>query len=577
MKTKAILLVITLSLALCASAQRPDLVWAKAIIGDNDITPSSVETDAEGNIIVGGTFEGTADFDPGTGVFNMTSSENWNVFILKLNTQGQFLWAKQIKGSGYSRLECMAIDKKGDIFFTGYYGYTDIDFDPGAGVYNLKDEGGGDIYVAKIKADGLFQWAVSMGNEVSDHGASIAIDNEGNVLTTGYFQNTVDFDPGPGVFKLTSWGVDCFVLKLNTSGSFVWAKMIYGYATLEGETIKTDAANNIYISGNFNKYETDFDPGSGTFKMTPYKDGATFLLKLNKNGDFRWAIQPGGTSNSGNFGLKRPMTIDSKGNIFLAYSFWETEKFYPTDSKQSLTSYGEDDLFIEKIDSTGKLVWVKQIGGGQSENLFDIQSDPSDNIYITGLFNGDVDFDPGEKNYTMSAGGKWNQSIFVSKYDNNGIFVWAYNASKNGETWPYGTGIDLATDASENTIAVGTYKGSFDFNPGKSPVILTSPETIENCFILKLGGVTNAAKIVETKEDVSVFPNPFNKEITIYTNGFKANNRINLYSMYGHLMSSYDHLSGNTFEIDLSHLPKGMYVIEVINEHRKLMTKVIKQ
>lgn len=576
MKTRAILLAAAMLITLLTSAQRPDLVWAKAIIGDNDIAPSSVETDANGNIIIGGTFEGTADFDPGTAVFNMTSSEDWNVFILKLNPQGQFLWAKQIKG-GFSRLECMAVDKKGDIFFTGYYGYEDIDFDPGAGNYNMKEEGGGDIYVAKISTDGLFQWAVSMGNEVSDHGASITIDNDGNVLTTGWFQNSVDFDPGPGVFNLTSWGADCFILKLTTSGTFLWAKMIYGYAPIEGETIKTDAANNIYISGNFEKYETDFDPSSGVFNMTPYKNKATFLLKLNKDGDFKWAIQPGGTSNSGNFGLKRPMAIDSNGNIFLAYSFSDTENFYPNDIKQSLTSFGEDDLFIEKIDSTGKFIWVKQIGGGQSENLFDIHADQSDNIYITGFFSGDVDFDPGEKNYTMSAGGKWDKSIFVAKYNNNGTFVWAYNASKNGDTYPHGTGIDLATDASGNTIAVGMLQGSFDFNPGKSPVILTSPESVENFFILKLGGGTNTANIVETKGDVSIFPNPFDKNITIHSNEFRANDRINLYSMYGHLMSSYDHLSGNKFEIDLSHLPKGMYVIEVINDHSKLMTKVVKQ
>lgn len=575
MKTKAILLVITLSLALCASSQRPDLVWAKAIIGDNHITPSSVETDADGNIIVGGTFEGTADFDPGTGVFNLTSAGYWEIFILKLNPQGQFLWAKQIEGNRSDRLACMTVDKKGDIFFTGYHGEP-IDFDPGAGVYNLKDEGAGDIYVAKITADGLFQWAVSMGNEVSDDGVSITIDNDGNVLTTGWFQNTVDFDPGPGEFNLTSWGPDCFILKLTTSGTFMWAKMITSTGWVEGHTIKTDAANNIYITGKFKK-ETDFDAGSGTFKMTPYKDNAAFLLKLNKNGDFKWAIQPGGTTISRNYGLKRPMTIDSNGNIFLAFIFSDTENFYPDNSLNSLTSNGYADLFFQKIDSTGKLIWIKQIGGPEAEDVVDIQTDKSDNIYITGFFSGIVDFDPGEKSYTMSAGGDWNQSIFVSKYDNNGNFVWAYNASRNGDSWPYCTGVDLAADASGNIIAIGKHSGSIDFNPGKSPVVYTSSESIDLGFVLKLGGVASTAKIVETKGDISIFPNPFDNKITIHSNEFRANDRINLYSMYGHLMSSYDHLSGNKLDIDLSHLPKGMYVVEVINDHSKFMTKVVKQ
>jgi hypothetical protein len=114
-----------------------------------------------------------------------------------------------------------------------------------------------------------FVWAKSMGSSWSfDYGNSVTIDAGGNVLTTGTFGLTVDFDPGPGTFNLTADSLsDIFISKLDASGNLIWAKKMGGVLNDYGMSVTTDGPGNIYITGYF--YGTaDFDPGPGTFNLS---------------------------------------------------------------------------------------------------------------------------------------------------------------------------------------------------------------------------------------------------------------------------------------------------------------------
>jgi Beta-propeller repeat len=137
-----------------------------------------------------------------------------------------FSWAKSIGGTGGDTGNSIAVDALGNVYTTGIFINT-VDFDPGAGVFNLTSVGGSNIFVSKLDASGNFVWAKSTGsgNGISN---SIAVDASGSVYTTGSFNGTVDFDPGVGVFNLTSAGsdADIFVSKLDASGNFVWAKSV---------------------------------------------------------------------------------------------------------------------------------------------------------------------------------------------------------------------------------------------------------------------------------------------------------------------------------------------------------------
>ena len=125
----------------------------------------------------------------------------------------------------------IAIDPaSGAIYTTGFFSAT-VDFDPGAGVFNLTSAGSGDIFISKLDASGNFVWAKQMGGIAYDKCYSIAIDTAGSgaLYTTGVFEGTADFDPGAGTLNLTPAGqYDIFISKLDSSGNFVWAKRIGG-------------------------------------------------------------------------------------------------------------------------------------------------------------------------------------------------------------------------------------------------------------------------------------------------------------------------------------------------------------
>lgn len=226
-------------------AQNSNFLWAKQMVGITveGIGPNqgnSIAVDVNGNVYTTGNFYGTTDFDPGTGIYNMTSAGSSDIFISKLDASGNFLWAKQFGGGGFDQGKSVAVDNNGNVYIAGNFQYTG-DFDPGDGVYNL-DFSYGNISICKLDASGNFLWAKQFGNGYSALG-SITLDTDGNIYTTGSFPYTADFDPGTGTFNITSVGGPVmFVSKLDASGNFLWAIQLGGSATTNcyGSSIAVD-------------------------------------------------------------------------------------------------------------------------------------------------------------------------------------------------------------------------------------------------------------------------------------------------------------------------------------------------
>jgi hypothetical protein len=105
--------------------------------------------DPGGNVYITGYFEGTADFDPGAGTYNLTSAGSWDIFISKLNASGNFVYAKQLGGNDWNEGPSIVVDPGGNVYTTGNFEGT-VDFDPGAGTYNLTSAGSKDIFVHKM-------------------------------------------------------------------------------------------------------------------------------------------------------------------------------------------------------------------------------------------------------------------------------------------------------------------------------------------------------------------------------------------------------------------------------------------
>jgi len=467
-----ILTIAVLFFTLSSFSQDFQFGWAKGIGGTSNDVAYSITTDESGNVYATGVFSGTVDFDPGASTFNLTSAGGYDVFISKLNSTGEFLWAKRLGGTGNDTGYSITTDESGNVYITGdFYGL--VDFDPGSSIFNLTSVGSADIFISKFTSSGDFIWAKGIGGTSVDKGKSITIDESGNVYTTGFFQGTADFDPDSSTFNLTSGeGLDIFVSKLTSSGDFIWAKGIGGTSSVKGKSITTDESGNVYIIGDF-KGTVDFDMGSNIFNLTSSGNNDVFISKLTSSGNFLWAKRLGVTD------VDISMALDGSGNVYTTGYFEGTVDFDPGSSTFNLTSEGGLDIFISKLTSSGDFVWAKSIGGTSNNRSFSITTDGSGNVYTTGYFKGVVDFDPGLSTFNLTSAG--GADTFISKLNSSGDFLWA-NSLGGASTE---IGYSIVVDGIGNVYTTGYFSGIVDFDPSSSTLNLSSVG-IKDIFISKI-------------------------------------------------------------------------------------------
>jgi hypothetical protein len=238
-----------------------------------------------------------------------------------------------------------------------------------------------------------FHWVRQMGGSTSDRAFGALLDKDDNVYTCGVFSGTADFDPGPGTFNLVSTGGDVFISELDREGRFLWAGQFGGGGTtgVFGGTIAVDAADNLFIVGQFSG-TTDFDPGPGTFLLTPEGTRAAFIVKLDSAGSLVWARQFAGT------GVVVAAAVRAHlDSVILVGYFANTIDFDPGPGTLNFTSVSVDldDAFVAWLDSAGNLVWAGQVGGPENDRIQDVVVDAGGSLYAVGRAATNVDFDPG--------------------------------------------------------------------------------------------------------------------------------------------------------------------------------------
>jgi hypothetical protein len=322
-----------------------NFIWVKSMGGISIVTSKSIGLDSAGNVYASGDYWETADFDPGPDTSNLTSLGSTDIFITKLDSAGNFIWAKSMGGGGIQYINCIAVDALGNVHTIGGFTGT-IDLDPGGGSADFTSEGIEDFYISKMDESGNYLWGGSFGGMYDDFGTSIAVDNNGNVYTTGMCAMGADFDPGPEINFVSNSGYDVFILKLSAEGDFVWVKSIGGYDFDIGYDFAIDDSNNVYTTGSF-KGTVDFDPGDLSNTVSNNGGSDIFILKLDSAGNFVWVKSLGGASSD----YGRFISADNAGNVYTAGVFKETVDFDPGPGTYNLTSTGSNDIFILKLGS----------------------------------------------------------------------------------------------------------------------------------------------------------------------------------------------------------------------------------
>lgn len=636
-------------------------VWSKQFGSIYHEAASDIAIDGSGNVLTCGQFTGTTDFDPNAGTVNLTAISTSDAYISKLDVNGNYAWAKQIALNGSNVPTSLTADVVGNIYVTGYY-ESATDFDPGAGTYTITSAGMQDIFFVKLDANGAFSWAGSMGGTVADYGRSIALDAAGNILITGEFQGTADLDPTAGVYNLTAVAVkDIFVAKFNPAG-FTWAVRLGDTNNEIGYGIATDAGNNIYVTGDFIG-TVDFDPGAGSVLISSNGNQRDcFILKLDAAGNYMWA---GGFGSASLGDDAFSIYVDASTNIYTTGYYQGTVDFDPGAGTSTITSGGQLDVFIQKIQQcapplaptnttpaasltlcgsgsatltasgTGTLGWYtastggNYLGGGANFTTpvlsntitYYVQDSTCSEGIRTAIT---VTFSPAmssnvssQINVTCNAGNDGAAGVSISGGTPNYTYLWTPSGGTSPAAFNLDAGtytctvtdsagciqtqivsitepaaIDLTIQTGVNVINAiqsgATYQW-IDCNNNNLPVAGEINQTYspvlngDYAVIITMGSCSDTSICSSFTTGVpaneltqfSVFPNPTNGMVNVHLENFNVNSSLEVFNATGQLVSAVQITSTNM----LIELPEaaGIYLIRINSNGKTENVRVIKE
>ncbi len=394
-------------------------IWARTWGSQLPEDGTGLTIDPEGMIYnIGYFYEEHTDFDPGEGTDFKASNGGGDCYLSKFDPDGNYLWAKTWGGTSWDLNLGITSDSSGNIYITGTFGSNVVDFDPGPDIDERMVQGPWDIFLTSFDSSGNHRWVQTFGGDFEDSGQGIDIDELGNLFVTGYYNNLVDFDPGPDVDWIVTNGLDDpFLSMYSPDGEYQWTVTWGGFYDDYGYACEVDNLGNVYVTGVYQDI-VDFDPGSGINEHTSNGFHDYYLSKFDSSGTHLWVNTWGGSENC--LAMEKliirgdSLSVDNDGNVLVTGWFCDTVDFDPGPGEVFCTSNGFQDVFLSKFDAQGALLWARNWGGefAWGDRGYGVSTDSTGRIYVTGLFSGTADFDPGPgTDYHTCEGG---YDIFLS-------------------------------------------------------------------------------------------------------------------------------------------------------------------
>lgn len=567
-------------------------LWARNMGGNGSDLGEALAVSSSGYIYLTGNFMDTADFDPGANTSNLIASGLLDVFVAKYDSNGDYIWAKSIKGTGPNDANgsSLALGEMDNIFLTGRFKGT-ADFDPGVGVANVTSNGGYDIYLARFDSSGNYLWAKSFGSTGTvERGSSLAIDNSGGLYLTGSFQSTVDFDPGPGTANLTATPgfVDAFFVQFDDMNNFVFAKQ---FSRSNSESLTLDALGNIYLTGRFSG-TPDFDPGVNTFNLT--SNGATdiFMLKLG----YGCAVAVTFTQTACDSFTFNNTTYTNTGNYadtFLTASNCDSIVILSLTINHSTQNPVVSGVFCDSatfngITYTSSGTYVQQYinaSGCDSNFIYDITIGQSAQSQISHTACGSYVFNG--SNYTTSG-------MYTDTFSNStgcdsivmlDLTINHVNTAviKNGSTLTAHTSDTYQwINCDPKGIIPGATGQSFTASEnGAYAVIVSKDGCTDTSDCIQVDNITSIEGLKAFPQHIIIYPSPANKSgVTIQSSAHLSNVTIKISDLAGRVLTEHHNKSGTSFFVNLEAYTPGLYLIEIVDDtkaQRKTMKLLVQE
>ncbi len=530
-------------------SQSPTFQWGKTAYS-TWAQVCDIKIDNSGNVYLTGYFSIIMDFDPGPGVYNMTPFNVNDIYLVKLDASGNFVWAQQWDFSQTEQPLDITVDASGNIFVAGIYNSTPT-----------KADG----FLTKILSNGFIAWQMSIRDTINSSpnsgcsAVTVDTDPSGNVYVGGSFGDTMVIG-STTLYNKASF-LNGYFCKFTSNGVFQWAKSFESNKNSLGSLlngITVDNSGNAYVVGRYND-STDFDPGISSYFVTIGSCclNNSYITKLDPVGNFSWVktFSGGGcTTNS--------VSLDNSLNIYNYGAFQGTVDFDPGPLTYTLNATPLT-FFAAKLDASGNFSWALPVKG-MTVTASDL--DGFGNTYLSGVFTGTTDFDPGSSTYTLASLGGEDQ--FITKLDANGNFVWVGQIGSSSQ--------ERGVYASANSIGELANWGYADYGVDVDPGPLTYT-LVGYDYVSKFAPGTSSGVTQLKDSEVSVFPNPTTGQFNLSSKDILQNAIVKITNTIGQIVLEKSVLHSDRISVNISDQPSGIYFIEVNADGESYRTKVVKE
>lgn len=530
--------------------------FAKRVGGTQFENAMGIALDSMGNIIVSGYFSGTADFDPGTTNYTLTSNGGNDIFLAKYDSAGNFVWAIHVGGAGEEfNYTDPAVDEYGNIYLCGVFN-SNTDFNPKGNAVIATNRGQQDGFVAKYDSTGLLQWVRGVGGALNDDVYHIDYKNY-LVLFAGSFADSSYVDDGLTITPLYGSGsADVVFGKFNPNGNLFWLNTLKGNGEDHSYNITAGINGKTYLTGTFED-TLIFDSG-GVNPDTLFADGLTaFTASFSNFGNYYWSFP---IENAYPFGLK----VDHNGDILTCGQFSNFADFDPDADTMTLIAQGSFDGYFAKYTNGGNYVFAKRIGGNGSDICYTIAELSNSSILVSGYFFNTADFDPDVTVASLNSNGF--ADIYLAHYDSLGNYLSAFGCGSPAFEFCR----NMTCNGIDEVFLCGGFEQVVDFNPAPAINTLVSAGSRDGYFVKYAFPTTSVHNM--SSADLLIYPNPFVNQINISDN-FKQTQLI-LTDVLGNII--YKAIISAQTKINTELLSPGIYFLTIASGENVSTRKLLK-
>jgi hypothetical protein len=351
-----------------------NVIWTKCICGN---IYGIITSDDLCNIYLSGSF-GNYNSPNYSIVFDtivLTSYGNQNVYVAKLDSSGNVLWAKSAGGINDDVGCSITMGTSYNVYVTGYFKSPSIYF--GSDTLTNSNPMSSNFFIVKLDSAGNIIWAKNVSGTSNSYsiGCDIYSDNDGEIIVTGYFHDTINFNNS----TFTALNNNIFIAKYNTAGNLIWVKRIGNNDNKIGVqcSITADINCNVYVIGTF--LDSLLIIGNSILTMMSNSSKDMFIAKYDSLGNPLWA------KNTGDLGIGcgSDIKVDIFDNVLITGYFSGISIIFGSDTLTNISYPGWDysDIFLAKLSNS-----ITSINETKQKNSITVYPNPSNsNFMISGL------------------------------------------------------------------------------------------------------------------------------------------------------------------------------------------------